>query len=58
MPDPDLTAVILTIAIAAGLGMPSLTSTLRRRRSVRRFCQACGRILVLGERTCDCDPET
>jgi hypothetical protein len=54
MPDPDLTAVLLTLAVAGGLGLRSKLSGLRRRRSSGRFCDLCGRVLVLGEKTCDC----
>jgi hypothetical protein len=54
MPDPDLTAVLLTVAVAAGLGLGSKLAGMRRRRTIDRFCDLCGRVLVLGEKTCDC----
>jgi hypothetical protein len=57
MLDPDVTAVLLTVGLAGALGLPSLVATVRRRRALSRFCDLCGRLLVLGERTCDCLPE-
>jgi hypothetical protein len=57
MLDPDLTSVVVTLVVAGALALPRLTSDLRHRRRVRRVCGLCGRLLVLGERTCDCEPE-
>ena len=54
MPDPDVTAVLLTIAIAGSLSLPRAVSYLRKRRSLKRVCALCGRLLTLGEQTCDC----
>ena len=54
MLDPDVTAVLLTVGLAGALGLPGLVATVRRRRALARFCDLCGRLLVLGERTCDC----
>jgi hypothetical protein len=54
MPDPDVTAVLLTIAIAGSLSLPRAVSNLRKRRNLKRVCAFCGRLLILGEKTCDC----
>jgi hypothetical protein len=50
--DPDLAAVLLAAAFAGVLALPGLRRALRRGE---RFCQQCGRRILLGERTCDCD---
>ena len=52
MLDPDLAAVLLTAALAGVLALPGLRKALRRGD---RFCERCGRRILLGERTCDCD---
>ena len=50
--DPDLAAVLLAAAFAAVLAAPGLRRALRR---AERFCESCGRRVLLGEKTCDCD---
>jgi len=50
--DPELAAVLLAFALAGALSLPSLRKALRRGE---RFCELCGRRVLLGERTCDCD---
>ena len=50
--DPDLAAVLGAGALA---GLLALGGAWRRRREVERFCVECGRRLVAGIRTCDCD---
>jgi hypothetical protein len=55
--DPDLASVLLAFAFAGAAALPALKRFADRRRDVRRICLACGRRLILGERTCDCDPE-
>ena len=50
--DPDLASVLLALALAGLLGLPRLGKALRRGE---RFCESCGRRILLGERTCDCD---
>ena len=52
MLDPDLASVLLAFALAGALGLPRLRKALRRGE---RFCESCGRRILLGERTCDCD---
>jgi hypothetical protein len=51
--DPDLASVLLAAAFACALALPGLRKALRRGE---RFCESCGRRILLGERTCDCDP--
>ena len=43
----------LGFAILAGL--PGAHKELRRRRRALRTCLDCGRTILLGERTCDCE---
>jgi hypothetical protein len=50
--DPDLASILLAAAFAAVLALPGLRKTLRRGE---RLCASCGRRLLLGQRTCDCD---
>jgi hypothetical protein len=50
--DPELAAVLLAFALAGALLLPGLRKALRRGE---RFCESCGRRILLGERTCDCD---
>jgi hypothetical protein len=50
--DPDLASVLLALALAAALSLPRLRKVVRRGE---RFCESCGRRVLLGERTCDCD---
>jgi hypothetical protein len=50
--EPELAAVLLAAAFAGALALPGL------RRSVRRAenrCASCGRLILQGVRTCDCD---
>jgi hypothetical protein len=44
----DLVAVLGALALAVAIGSPGL------RRRTRAACARCGRVLILGERTCDC----
>jgi len=50
--DPELVSVLLAFALAGALSLPALRKALRRGD---RFCESCGRRILLGERTCDCD---
>jgi hypothetical protein len=50
--DPDLASVLLALALAGALSLPRLRKVVRRGQ---RFCASCGRRILLGERTCDCD---
>jgi hypothetical protein len=50
--DPDLASVLLALVLAGALALPGLRKKLRRGE---RFCESCGRRVLLGERTCDCD---
>ena len=46
----DAVAVVGALALAVAFGLPGL----RRRQRTLRACLRCGRVRVLGERTCDC----
>jgi hypothetical protein len=50
--DPDLLAVLLAFGFAGALALPGLRKAIRR---TERFCVNCGRRVLLGQRTCDCD---
>jgi hypothetical protein len=52
MLDPDVASVLLAAVFAGLLAIPGLRKSLRRGE---RFCVSCGRRILLGERTCDCD---
>jgi hypothetical protein len=52
MLDPDLASILLAFALAGIAGLPRARKALRRGES---FCASCGRRILLGERTCDCD---
>lgn len=52
MPDPDLASVLLAAVFAGLLAVPGFRKAVRRSE---RYCASCGRRILLGERTCDCD---
>jgi hypothetical protein len=49
--DPEVAAILAALIFGFVVSLPKLQ---RRAREVRE-CLRCGRIRVLGERTCDCD---
>jgi len=51
----ELVAVVAALFCASLLGLPGLRATFLRRRRSLRECLSCGRTLVLGRQTCDCD---
>jgi hypothetical protein len=53
--DPEVAAILAALAAAALAGAPRLQRSLRRRRRAVRECLACGRSIVFGERTCECE---
>ena len=55
--DPELAAVLAAVVLGILTGLPALHSSLRRQRRAVGECLRCGRAIVLGERTCDCEPE-
>lgn len=52
--DPQLAAIVVTLAIGALIGVPALVRASRGRRRALRACLQCGRTVVFGSRTCDC----
>jgi hypothetical protein len=50
--DPDLASVLLAFAFAGALALPALRKAVRRSG---HYCETCGRRILLGQRTCDCD---
>jgi hypothetical protein len=50
--DPELAAVLTALAFGVLLTLPGVR---RAARQSERFCATCGRRILLGERTCDCD---
>jgi hypothetical protein len=51
----ETAAVLAALGLAFLAGMPGLHRELRRRRRALRTCLDCGRTILLGERTCDCE---
>lgn len=52
MLDPELVSVLGALAFGVLLTLPGLRRAARR---AERVCERCGRRLLLGQRTCDCD---
>ncbi len=52
MLDPELLAVLAAVVTAALLGLPGLRT---RRRDLKSFCGTCGRRVLHGVKTCECD---
>jgi hypothetical protein len=53
--DPEIAAVLAALVFGSLAGLPGLHKAVRRRRRALRMCLDCGRTLLLGERTCDCE---
>ena len=53
--DPELAAVLAALIAAVLVGAPRFQRSLRQRRRALRECSRCGRSIVFGERTCDCE---
>jgi hypothetical protein len=53
--DPEVAAIVAALGAAILAGAPRLQRSLARRRRAVRECLTCGRTVVLGERTCDCE---
>ena len=49
---PNLAALLVAVALGGALSLQRLGKVLR---GAERFCESCGRSIILGERTCDCD---
>jgi hypothetical protein len=50
--DPGLAAILAALAFGVLLTLPGLHRAARR---AENFCANCGRRILLGKRTCDCD---
>jgi hypothetical protein len=50
--DPELAAILGALAFGVLLTLPRLHRAARR---AENFCASCGRRILLGQRTCDCD---
>jgi hypothetical protein len=53
--DPELAAFLAAVAAGLLVGAPRFQRSLLRRRRAVRECLLCGRSIVFGERTCDCE---
>jgi hypothetical protein len=53
--DPEIAAVLAALVFGSLAGVPGLHRAVQRRRRALRMCLDCGRTLLLGERTCDCE---
>jgi len=53
--DPEVAAILAALVAAVLAGAPRLQRSLRRRRRAVHACLVCGRSIVFGERTCDCE---
>jgi hypothetical protein len=53
--DPEVAAILAALAGAMLAGAPRVQRSLRRRRRAVHECLNCGRSIVFGERTCDCE---
>jgi hypothetical protein len=53
--DPEFAAILAALVGGAVVGAPRFQRSLRQRRRALRACLMCGRSIVFGERTCDCE---
>ena len=51
----ETSAVLAALGLAILAGLPGVHRELKRRRLALRRCLDCGRTILLGERTCDCE---
>ena len=51
----ETTAVLAALGLAVLTGLPAMRKALMRHRRALRMCLDCGRTVLLGERTCDCE---
>jgi len=52
----ETAAVLAALGLAILAGVPGVRKEWKRRRRALRMCLDCGRTILLGERTCDCEP--
>jgi hypothetical protein len=50
--DPELASVLGALAFGVLLTLPGLRRAARR---AEQYCSTCGRRILQGQRTCDCD---
>jgi hypothetical protein len=53
--EPEIAAVLAALVLGTLTGLPGLHRAVQQRRRALRMCVSCGRTLLLGERTCDCE---
>jgi hypothetical protein len=53
--DPEVAAIVAALGGAMLAAAPRLRASWQRRRRAVHECLTCGRRIVLGERTCDCE---
>jgi hypothetical protein len=53
--EPEIAAVLAALVLGSLAGLPGLHKAVQQRRRALRMCLNCGRTLLLGERTCDCE---
>jgi hypothetical protein len=53
--DPEVAAILAALAGAILVGVPRVQRSLAQRRRAVHECLNCGRSIVRGERTCDCE---
>jgi hypothetical protein len=51
----ETAAVLAALGLAILAALPEVHKELSRRRRGLRMCLDCGRTILLGERTCDCE---
>jgi hypothetical protein len=52
--DPELVSVFGAGIAGVLVGLPTVIRASRSRKQALEECLHCGRIVILGERTCDC----
>jgi hypothetical protein len=53
--DPEVAALLAALGASVLVGAPRLQRSLLRLRRALRECLLCGRSIVSGEQTCDCE---
>jgi hypothetical protein len=53
--DPEVAALVAALGAGVLVGAPRFQRSLLRRRRALRKCLLCGRSIVSGEQTCNCE---